>query len=519
VLAQASRTANVDVEMLGQTMKFVAPAVAAVGGSLQETAALAGVLGDAGIQATMAGTMLRSSYLRLAAPAKAGTNALSKMRTEMGISAEEMPDVAKEAMLAQKRLAGMGVAIFQDGKMRSMVDILKDMSVALKDASDQEKLAAVKDIFGTRAASGALTIFKSIETGRLDEVVDKLNNANGVAKEMADRLKNTTIGSFKQFGSAMESVGISIGSVLLPAFTDIALGAAEVASWVSAMADKFPLVTKVIGLTVAGLVSFKIAAIATGYAWTFIKGGFLVAKGAIIAFRSALVLAQLTMTSTKFTGIIAGVLAFGRTIWGVTLGAVPALITAIRGMNLAFMTSPIGLIISAIATGAGLIIYYWKPIAKFFANLLAPIIDLFSGVFGWVGTLWEQAKNIFAHVKQWLTESWVGKVWGWVTGSDEEREALEAEANANKPPELGNTVKELEEGADQPPTRENISRLPNPNHTPTAEETTITINAPINIYANASMNEQEIASQVKLALKQAMQEATSRKRAINYDHP
>jgi hypothetical protein len=33
------------------------------------------------------------------------------------------------------------------------------------------------------------------------------------------------------------------------------------------------------------------------------------------------------------------------------------------------------------------------------------------------------------------------------------------------------------------------------------------------------MNEQEIASQVKLALKQAMQEATSRKRAINYDHP
>ena len=39
VLAQASRTANVDVEMLGQTMKFVAPAVAAVGGSLQETAA------------------------------------------------------------------------------------------------------------------------------------------------------------------------------------------------------------------------------------------------------------------------------------------------------------------------------------------------------------------------------------------------------------------------------------------------------------------------------------------------
>lgn len=60
ILAQASRTANVDVEMLGQTMKYVAPAAAAVGGTLQETASIAGVLGDAGIQATMAGTMLRS---------------------------------------------------------------------------------------------------------------------------------------------------------------------------------------------------------------------------------------------------------------------------------------------------------------------------------------------------------------------------------------------------------------------------------------------------------------------------
>ena len=80
ILAQASRSTNVNVEMLGQTMKFIAPAAAAVGGTLSETATLAGVLGDAGIQATMAGTMLRSTYLILAAPAKAGAKALGQMR-------------------------------------------------------------------------------------------------------------------------------------------------------------------------------------------------------------------------------------------------------------------------------------------------------------------------------------------------------------------------------------------------------------------------------------------------------
>lgn len=72
VLAQTSRTTNVNVEMLGETMKYAAPAAAAVGGTLEETAALAGVLGDAGIQATMSGTMLRAAYLRLAAPVGKG---------------------------------------------------------------------------------------------------------------------------------------------------------------------------------------------------------------------------------------------------------------------------------------------------------------------------------------------------------------------------------------------------------------------------------------------------------------
>jgi len=78
--------------------------------------------------------------LILAAPAKAGAKALGKMRNEMGIYAEEMPDVAKEALLAQKRLSGLGVKIFENGKMRSMVSILKEMHHATKNLADDEKL-------------------------------------------------------------------------------------------------------------------------------------------------------------------------------------------------------------------------------------------------------------------------------------------------------------------------------------------------------------------------------------------
>ena len=90
------------LKCLVKLAKFVALPLLPLVELYKETAALAGVLGNAGIQSTMAGTML-GHYLRLAAPAKSWCKALGNLREEMQISAEEMPDVAKEALLAQKR--------------------------------------------------------------------------------------------------------------------------------------------------------------------------------------------------------------------------------------------------------------------------------------------------------------------------------------------------------------------------------------------------------------------------------
>ena len=489
ILAQASRTANVDIEMLGQTMKFVAPAAATVGGTLQETAAIAGVLGDAGIQATMAGTMLRSAYLRLAAPASAGAKALAKMREEMGIAKEEMPDIAKEAMLAQSRLKGMGVEIFKDGKMRSMVDILKDMQKALRGVNDEQKLSIVKDIFGTRAASGALAIFKSIESGRLDEVYEKVKKADGVAKEMADRLKNTTTGAFKQFASAMESVGIAVGNVLLPAFRDIALGMAYVAGKVSSLSEKFPVLTKVIGLTIAGLITFKITAIAVGYAWTFIRGGFLAAKAAVIAFRTALILTNIAMAGTRFGAIIAGVTALGASMYRVALGAIPAVVTGIRAIGLAFVTSPIGLAITAIAGGALLVMKYWQPLSGFFEKLFAPVLETFDKVWKGINKLTKPMKKV-GH--------WVGSTWDKVTGNNKSTKS------PDEPNISSHRNNHIHPAATSPQTHNN-SRI-------------IKMEAPITINATNGMDAKSIAVKVKEELNNLLREHGRQRNSINYDY-
>lgn len=477
VLAQAARNANVDVEMLGQTMKFVAPAASAVGGTLQETAALAGVLGNAGIQSTMAGTMLRSTYLRLAAPAKAGAKALGNLREEMQISTEEMPDVAKEALLAQKRLSGLGVKIFNNGKMRSMVDILKDMHEATKNLADDEKLSAIKDIFGTRSTAGALAIFKSVETGNLDEVLGKINNAQGTADEMAKRLKNTAIGASKELASATESIGISIGSTLLPAFATLARKVAFVATKISTLAEKFPVLTKYIGLTIASLISFKIASIGVGYAFTFLKGGFLAMQGSLLAFRTAI----------TFLGI-----------------AMPAVTTAIRVMGLALISNPIGLIIGGIALAAFFLIKNWKPVGEFFKNLFSGIIGWVKNTFGWVMKLVEPLKSVVGSVK-----SVAGKAWNFVSGNSDSNE----QKNASSVGDVVSSLDAAQNNAGNIPSFE----MPNIGSSPSNKGQQISISAPITINASGNLDEKKIADQVRIAIDETFRKLSAKKLALNID--
>lgn len=476
-LSVASIATNTDVKMLGETMKFVAPAAAAVGGSLQETTALAGVLSNAGIQATMAGTMLRSAYLRLAAPAKAGSKALGKMRDEMKISAEEMPDVAKEALLAQTRLKGLGVKIFDKGKMRSMIEILRDLHNATKNLSDDKKISVIKDIFGTYSTSGALAIFKSFDSGSVDEVLDKINHADGTAQKLADRLKSTTIGSFKEFQSAIESVGISIGNTLLPTITTAATFAADFASRVSALAERFPVVTKYIGLTITALIGFKVASIAVGYAFTFLRGGFLAAQGALLAFRTTITLVGLAM---------------------------PVITTAIRAMGLALISNPIGLVIAGIALAATLLIANWKPVGEFFKNIFSGIIGWVRSAFDWVMKLVEPLKSVVGSIT-----NVAGKAWNFVAGNSDSKDQKSAST-------VGNIVGNFDAKNDvgKIPSFE----MPNISSSPSGiGARQISISAPITINAGGNMDEKKIADQVRIAIDETFRKLSARKLALNYD--
>ncbi|HCX7581889.1 TPA: phage tail tape measure protein, partial [Escherichia coli] len=81
-LTAAFTRTNTDLRALGETMKYAGPVAGKLGISLEQAAAMAGVLANMGIRGSDAGTAMRASLARLASPPKAAAEALK----ELGVS-------------------------------------------------------------------------------------------------------------------------------------------------------------------------------------------------------------------------------------------------------------------------------------------------------------------------------------------------------------------------------------------------------------------------------------------------
>lgn len=115
VLTKTFTGSNTTLESLGETLKYVAPVASSAGASIELVAAMTGVLGDAGIQGSMAGTTLRNTFLRLIAPAKDA----QKHMKQLGISAEQMREIMADPEGQQAHAGHSQIGIHADvRKMR-----------------------------------------------------------------------------------------------------------------------------------------------------------------------------------------------------------------------------------------------------------------------------------------------------------------------------------------------------------------------------------------------------------------
>ncbi len=382
VLVKTFTTSNTSMELLTETMKYVAPVANAAGMSLQETAAMAGMLGNVGIKGSQAGTAMRAAIVRLAGPPRMAAKALAKL----GVATKD---------------AG--------GNMRPVVDILADLAAKTQSMGSGDRLESFKKIFGVEAAAAMTEMVGQAGAGGIQKYIEKIRAAQGAAAQVAKTQANTTRGTMKALGSAMESLAITSATLFFPAVRAMASGLRAVANATTGLVARFPIATKIIGGLVAGLIGAKIAGLALGYTWTYLKGGFLAVKGAILGVKSALILAR---TYTVAFGLASKATAAGQ-----------AMMTAAQwALNVALNANPIGLVVAGVAalgaaayvvwrnwaTIKSAVLGFWDSITGFFDNFsladcgMKIIKTLVSGITSVSMAPFNAVKAIFSKVRSLL---------------------------------------------------------------------------------------------------------------------
>nr|WP_305147771.1 phage tail tape measure protein [Blautia producta] len=193
ILAAASSNANTNVSMMGETFKYCAPIAGALGFSAEDTAEAIGLMANAGIKSSQAGTALRTIMNNLAGDVK--------------ISGKAIGDVT---------IATTNV----DGSMRDLSDILADCRSAFGNLTESEKAQAAESLVGKNAMSGFLALMNAGE-GDIEKLSSAIDNCDGSAEKMAMTMQDNLAGQLTILKSQLQELAISFGDILMPAIRSI----------------------------------------------------------------------------------------------------------------------------------------------------------------------------------------------------------------------------------------------------------------------------------------------------------
>ena len=131
MMAKTITTSNTTVSMLGESFKVVAPLSAGLGISIEETSAMLGKLGDAGINGSLAGNALKRMMLNLSAPAGEAKKAIEDLGIETFDAQGKFKPMSEQIGIIQEKIKGMG---------------------------KQQQTEVLKNIFGSEALSSAMVL-------------------------------------------------------------------------------------------------------------------------------------------------------------------------------------------------------------------------------------------------------------------------------------------------------------------------------------------------------------------------
>jgi len=327
VLAKAQAQANTNTSELFQSISVAGPICKTVGWDIRDLATLTDVFGNAGISGSEGANALKTGLARLASPAKSGAEAMDQLKLS----------------------TGQTYAIFNDnGTLKDMPTVLKNLNSAFSGLSDQEKLEAASNIFGKQQMSKWLTL---IQTSPKDvsSLRNALDDAGGSAGKMSKALMSGTGGTIEQLKSTFDVLVVTIGQLIAPVLQRFFT---QLISIMNAIMNMNPAMQRIV-LTLIGVA----AAI----------GPLLITIGKIA------------------TGV--GTLM---TLAPKIVSAIKLVRTGMASFNAVLLANPIALVIAAVALLAATFVYLWKTNAKFRNG----IISIWSSIKAYTAKVWSSIRKL-----------------------------------------------------------------------------------------------------------------------------
>ena len=208
VLAKTSSSANTNVSMLGESFKYVAPLAGAMNYSVEDVSVALGLMANASVKGSMAGTSLKTALSNLASPTKEMQKVMDKYKISM-------TDANGEAL--------------------PLIDVIKELRTKFSGLSETEQTAAASTLFGKEAMSGMLAIVNASDKD-FNTLVKNIDNADGSAKAMAETMQNNLQGQITILKSGLEGLSIEIYESMSEPLTD---AAKEAQNYVSKLTKAF----------------------------------------------------------------------------------------------------------------------------------------------------------------------------------------------------------------------------------------------------------------------------------------